>query len=480
MEQLEEETIMDVKEPVNGGSGLPARLPERAKKIKDSGKLSFAIGALSTEQPEGRELARRVTATQDLTDVKRLIGTVQAQFDHIPQQNIEAVRATFPKTVSALRQLADRVLRGDYGEKFQQLARAPDDTLTSEALWLLLLYDTMRGFKDNKKEVPEFFQSLTETHTFQALRDIIKEKKGHDLSWILSGKRGNGVKGKLLELVAKNNVESTVARSLLRIFNDILVNLANPSQATVEQELQIFPGQEGVKRALKVAQLNPNTRGRSISFAKITENLFNTHRSSGEALTKALHVVRQNVPETQQGEVLMTVVDKFLKPHHFHKEGSVDADKVVEVVNAAEQIEDVAERDQVLRKIAIGLARNSLPKEATEVAAKIQDPNTKGLTQSSVVKILSETTQHLQQASDLAFSMTEQDYQDDAISYVVNGYFHNNQIDQAFNLVGKIRDKTLRNRAVKQLNATCVSSRNQDLINRVKREFTVLPHIRQE
>lgn len=250
---------------------------------------------------------------------------------------------------------------------------------------------------------------------------------------------------------------------LMQIFRTFVSHFVNPSHLTVDLFLERFPDFD---KAIALAFSMKNTTERARSFVHIVNKLTMEHQ-----VEKALDVVEHIKSKSEKVKPLLSLIEKILTPLKDDVAKLIDQDHVDSTIMLAHSLREIAQRENIFHHIAIGLTKNDRIEKALELTGHIKDRSLRDFTLSAIVQVLA-SKHHFIPAKEIAFSIEDDGFQEDALGYIVKGLLEHS-IDTAIAFVEAVPD-FMRTRMAKILLSSAVAHHDEGKVREICRRFDLV------
>ncbi|MFQ5728909.1 MAG: hypothetical protein ACE5GN_00925 [Waddliaceae bacterium] len=448
------------------------QIRQRIQQKKESSKLTELFkgtGGLEVKKAG----VKKVRAVRELEEDKRIIGAVKAFLDFIPQELMGKVEAKYPKTMTQLFKLSERIIDGSYGARLQVAGRSQSYLITDwDVMIALLIIHVSKTLHplETSKDVPEILEAIKNLPLMSNVNCLVRQIDDSDVEKVALKEHKtrtivhNRCRGKIDELILQVVRERMEKEVLLRFFRRYLNNLANPSHVSVDMLLK---KEASVDKTIKTATAIKSKTERSKSFVNIVDNLFSTNR-----VDKALKVVGSIKAKKEIAKPLTDLVKRLFSPKRKDIDQLIESNQIKEAIDMVKSLDDPQERDKILQRIVSGLAKHNLVERALRVAKAITDSNTRAFALSSMVSALV-SIEAFGGAMKVASIIEDPGFREDAHSYIVRGLLDKKPFNEVIAFVENLEDSIERIRAAKIILSSVVASRNKERINEVCSRFAL-------
>ncbi|MCE5319205.1 MAG: hypothetical protein LLG04_17810 [Parachlamydia sp.] len=132
------------------------------------------------------------------------------------------------------------------------------------------------------------------------------------------------------------------------------------------------------------------------------------------------------------------------------------------------------ERDNLLRSMAIWYANKLELDQALEIVHTIDNPDIQAYAKSNIVHTLSHQKQ-FQKAKEIALSIQDRGYREDAILYIVKAYLQDRYVDEAIQFVDSFKNTHEKAKPAKVIAAALKAQYQDEKVREVRKIFSLIP-----
>lgn len=216
----------------------------------------------------------------------------------------------------------------------------------------------------------------------------------------------------------RNNIFDVDLEGLRQLFHDYVVNVQIPSYTTVELLLEKGKIKMAHEEALKLTHTFDKTR----SFKALIQYYLN-HKNIQEALA-LFHLIPLSA---ERRDTVSRIISSLLTDKKFN-----------EAISFSKELNDVDLRDHAIHEMSLWLVKEGRLETGITVLDKIvHDEDMKAYTLSLIVMIL--TSQgNFAKASELAFSIEDKDYKQDALNDIIKKMVRLRRLPEAEDFVNRL------------------------------------------
>lgn len=440
---------------------------QRIQQKKQSSKLTELFKGHGKTDKRQTEIKKINAAVRELEEDKRVLGAVMVYLDVVSEEAQRHFEAEHPKLTKLLFELADTLVKGEYGGHLQVAAQSQDAGLISwETMTSLAFIHLCRHSQE--LEVPWLMEEAYKTPLMAEIAALVQQLDSGSLEKIVLEKgveRGPGHKycsRRLQELVNLLVCGPGDQKVMLHLFRKYLNNFTNPSSVAVNMMLK---REDDVGRSFNTAMALKNKTERSKSLNNIVNKLFESNR-----VDQAIKMVGSIKAKKEMARPLKNLVRNLLNPKRKDIEQLIAGNQIDEAVEIAEALTDREQRDNVLQRIVSGLAKHDRVEKALEIAGLIKDRDTRNFALSSMVSALS-AQGHFEEAISVASVIADPGFREDAHSYIVRGLIEAKSFSDVVAFLEKIKNQTERTRAAKIVLSSVLASRDSEKADRLRAQF---------
>ena len=432
-------------------SKISTELRGRIRKEISSEKRSLSAGdALVRSSRMGPTSFRIKSGDPEIEVSERLMGAVVARFGVISLEMEDEIQLRFPITVSFFYQLAKKILHGEFGEKLQLSGSASEDPiLQPKAIFTLLLYE---AFQEEK--IPEIFHSSKGSLELAKALESIKLVKPKEMERLILNHRkdlSTSLKKchtKLHNFFIELKIPKSDFYPLAEIFRTYLSNLTHPSHLASKIQIE----SESVE----------NRQDRSESILRFLNPLIQQNNNR-----KKIHLT--NVKKLKQ-QPYRFLIDTLFSGEDSPFDEELHGKHVDEALQLAKSITEPGDRDDVLKNIAIGVAKSGDLDKALQVVSQVKNREKREYILASIVNILSRLGE-FEGAKEIITIIREVAYREDAIEYIVKAYLDTERLSEGMDFVDTIKAQNEKIKAAKIILNHAVSNRDTKKIEEVREHF---------
>lgn len=358
--------------------------------------------------PNNHLLQRRVRVWVS-DDTSRITATAKASFDAVPAQILDKVEEIYPHTVHALFDAALHVMEERWGTALKDKFTLSSERISSPRVVLALLAVNASYYDHPLLEIFQIFKNdLHWKQLSQKLKDYEDEAIYH---YIFSEEH--------LEWIERLQVSPEHLQGLMQLFDHFIDNMNNPSTPLVHLYLENSQKEKAIQA---IAQLrHPIEKSKSISEL-IDYLLFEND------LSTALNIWNEIPLPAEKHRQAIKLIHKM-----------VDRDLTDEALGFVISHPKHHERDLLTKEIALELSKKGDVQKALDIVRAIDDKDLQHFTRSRMVKLLaSQNKMHI--AKEIAFSILDEEYKQDALIEIVKAFLHKRKFDEAIKFVATLSE----------------------------------------
>ena len=240
-------------------------------------------------------------------------------------------------------------------------------------------------------------------------------------------------------------------RAFEHLFHSFIESCLHPSHLTVQQLLRYHLLNEAylILESLK----NPNDRARALE-SYIQEIL----QKDTEQAVKLSHTLP---PSSQRSQLAVKIIASCL-----------DRKSADVALNFAQSVDKGEERDTLLHEMALLLTQRRKLPQALAVVEKMENTALIAYSKSNIVRLLARQNQ-FPKAKEIAHSIQERDYREDAFSEIVKAYLQIRRVDDAIQFVESIQQPYEKKKSAKVIEAAMKAYHLDEKVDRVRKIFAL-------
>lgn len=408
-----------------------------------------------------------LSGIREIESDKRIIAAVRNQLEYMPRKEVDRIRDENPETVHRMFELAKKVISGDYGKTLKNEASALNEAVLSpQSLIIQMLVH--QAFQANPWEkLPEIFSNLSDSDDLLDFSEqVVLFKEVNFEKFILNRNKLNknfkAAYTHLQNIFPNLKILESTAFALSHIYRDFIANLANPSHLTVEM---LIENEEKSKEAINTAISLGSRKERSRSISKIVKK-FIADDKFDDAVTLLKDVKAKKVSRNP----FRFLIDAIYAAEGVDVEKLISENQIDEAIKLAKSTTEPVNRDEVLKKIAIGITKYDQFDKALKITGQITSTETRDYVLSSIVNALSQK-QNFKLAIKVAESISDIDFQEDAYGFAVKAMLNQNLLNEAVKQIAKIKDKDVRTSLARIILSHAVAHHDDKQIEMVRKKF---------
>ncbi len=398
-------------------------------------------------------LGRQFSATIANEKAKWISKTAQPHLEQLQKQQLFETERDYPETIKALYDTAAALVAGEFGEKIRSsiILHLDQPIHPFVALQLLLIQQARKGSTDSLPEIFHDNQSKELLVAFKNLDNVAIEgiMLGGEIE--LSDEE-NSALSKMNGWTRTHSLDSGLRKSISQLFHNFIESCLHPSHLTVRNLLQLNLEEE----AHRVANQLKNPKDKTKAIEHHINHLLSKNIDKAMALWHPLSTPNR-IP------IAVKIIESYL-----------NLKRQDEAIAFALNLTHNDERDHLLRETVMLLTQQHELPLALALVEKIHTAEIRAYAKSNIVHILARQNQ-FPKAKEIALSISDRGYREDAILDIVKAYLQIRHVDDAIQFVDSIKNPYEKKKSAKIIEAAMKAYHLDEKVEKVRQTFALVP-----